>query len=108
MITYTSLQHPSVKKALIKSMHESIKNEVSHVENKNGMAYIAVRYIECVDGVKRFKFTDSRGENLAVLLTNSYILKNYDKNFAKIFNSRDKLAFNYMLDKNNDWLFKKK
>ncbi|NIU01631.1 MAG: hypothetical protein GWN01_12165 [Nitrosopumilaceae archaeon] len=74
MINSTMLQHPSVQKKMIEAMVKvSVKgHSVAHIRNKQGQAYIAVRYHMCKDGVKRFEFTNRKGKNLAYTIGRAY------------------------------------
>ena len=82
MLSCTSLQHKTVKLNIIRAMHKSMTQNVAHVRNKKGSAYIAVRYDHTNDS---FEFTNRAGKNLANMVGSAYILKSYDKKIANVF-----------------------
>ena len=82
MLTSTSLQHKKVKLNIIRAMHKSMNQNVAHVRNKKGEAFIAVRYDHTNDS---FEFTNRAGKNLANMIGTAYIIKSYDEKIASVF-----------------------
>lgn len=103
MLNAKSLQHKNVKLKIIKAMQQSMNQNVAHVRNKNGDAFIAVRYLDFNDGIKRFEFTNSKGENVSSVIADSCLHSNYNKTLANlIFPNRrgnivDKIVYSHML-----------
>tara|TARA_R110000803_G_scaffold13482_7_gene37899 strand:- start:777 stop:1064 length:288 start_codon:yes stop_codon:yes gene_type:complete len=77
MIYSNNLYHVTTQKNILNAMRDSMRQNVAHVRNKKGNAYIAVRYIKCRDGVKRFEFTDKKGNNIARTMGRGLVLENY-------------------------------
>lgn len=103
MLNSRSLQHKTVKKNIIKAMDQAIHNSVSHVRNKNGDAFLAVRCFDCKDGINRFEFKNAKGENVAPIIGQAYLYPTHDTTMANLIYPKragkiiTKIIYSFML-----------